>query len=45
MGTFIIVVVILILIAIIVVQPLLVLFSRRYPRKQMNLERREPPAR
>ena len=39
------VVIILILVAAMVVPFLLVLFSRRYPRKQESPGRREPPAR
>ena len=43
MATLLVVVIILILVAAMVAQPLSVLFSRRYPRKQESLGRREPP--
>lgn len=44
MGNVIVVIIVLVLLAIVVGQPLLVLFSRRYPRKQENPGRPEPPA-
>ncbi len=44
MDTFLGIVIVLILVAAIVAQPLWVMFSRRYPRKQESSDRREPPA-
>jgi len=44
MGTLLGVVIVLVVVAAIVAQPLMVLFSRRYSRKQGSSGRHEPPA-